>query len=141
MERRGFVRWALVTVSTLCLVAMAWLGISGAIQMLPQPSSVGGIVQGMSQAAYGALSIVCIVTSVWYRRWQIPVFLAWIAMCTFAGGVAPVVWGGTRWQGGLAGGAVVLLVTSLVALLMLAGTRGADQMQPTRRMEPPGEDK
>ena len=92
------------------LLALAWLGIKGAIDQWSEALSVGQRVQTISQLAYGLLALLTIMAVLASHRLARVSQIAWLASITVAALLAPVVWGGAGWASGLAAGAAALLV-------------------------------
>lgn len=105
----------------LVLLVLAWFGISGGIHQWPGSESTGQKVQTVFQLLYGVLSLLVIGAT--FRvgpvarvaRW------AWVITLTIAGGLAPVVWGGSTWVAGLAAAVAAFGVGLLVLWLLNRG--------------------
>jgi hypothetical protein len=94
--------------AVLLLLALAWLGVKGGIEQWPASQSVGQKTQTAAQS--GSFSRV--------------VRLCWLVTLTFAGGLAPSVWGGASWAAGLVAGLGACAVAVLVLWLLGRGVRG-----------------
>ena len=103
-------RWLLLAIALVILLALAWAGLMGGLEQLPQSHTAGQRLQTLSQLAYGLFSILGVVTTFRGRRWAPVVLRGWAVSLAAAGGLGSVVWGGSSWVIGLlsaAGAAVV----------------------------------
>ncbi len=109
------------------MLALGWLGVSGAIAQRDELSTAGQIVQSVCQFAYGVLSLAAVLAAFRGREWLRRVLTAWLVCVTLAGGLASVVWGGTSVAIGLLSGAATFVVGWLIAWMLRAG---ADSLAP-----------
>lgn len=116
------VRRVLLVVALLLLAGLGWTGISGGLRQIPESRTFGQRVQSLSQLAYGLLSVLAVLTSVWRRRWRPLILACWTVCVTLAGGFASVVWGGTTLLVGVASGAAALLVALAIIWLLRVGS-------------------
>lgn len=99
------------------LLCLAWVGLSGGLRQIPQSATVGQRAQSIAQVTYGGLSVLMVIGVLWRRRWA-PIQVCWTASTTVAGGLAPVVWGGSGLAVGLlAAGATLLIALGIVWLV------------------------
>ena len=110
--------------AVLLLLTCAWLGVRGGITQWPQSHSLGERTQTLAQFAYGVLSLVVVSSLLWERARRSAIGACWLASLTVAGGVAPVVWGGTSWIVGVVAGLATLGLGVLILWLLTVGTRG-----------------
>ncbi|HKV73488.1 MAG TPA: hypothetical protein VJN95_03150 [Gemmatimonadales bacterium] len=106
------------------MLALGWLGVSGAIEQRDEMDSAGQIAQSLCQFAYGVLSLAAVFAAFRFRGWLARVLVAWLACLTLAGGLASVVWGGTSVAIGLLSGAGTFVVGWLIAWMLRAGVAG-----------------
>ncbi len=112
------VRRSLLFVAVLLLLGMTWLGVTGGVHQIPRSHSLGQWIQSLAQLGYGVLSPVVAATGLRARLAGRLTLGSWMLSMVVAGGLAPVVWGGTSWALGLASaGAAVLLALGIVGLL------------------------
>jgi hypothetical protein len=88
-------RRGILAVAFLLLLGLTWTGIHGGLDQLPQAQSTGERAQTFAQFAYGALGLLCVLTTFWGRRWRPVVQACWALSVALAAGLASVVWGGT----------------------------------------------
>jgi len=110
MSQHPVVRRTVLGVGVLLLLVLTWLGVSGGLHQIPQSHTPGEWIQSIAQLVYGVLSLAGVVT-----RFRTPgrgrlVLWGWVVSMTLAGGLAPVVWGGTSVGVGLVSAAAVVLV-------------------------------
>lgn len=105
-------------IGLLLLLGLAWTGVSGGVQQLAQPRSLGQTVQTIAQLGYGLSALLAVGTAfrrTWWDRW---VQSGFAVTTTLAGGLAPVVWGERAAMAGLlAGGAAFLVALAAIALV------------------------
>ena len=118
------IRRACLAIVLLLLCALAWLGLSGGVHQLPRSHTIGQGLQSAAQVAYGLLSLFAMITTFWQRRWPLAMQAGWALSLTLAGGLAPVVWGGTGMTAGLLSAAASLLLAGGVTWLWRVGARG-----------------
>jgi hypothetical protein len=97
------------------LLGLAWLGVSGGIEQIPESHTPGQIAQTGTQLAYGVFALLSAVTTFWGRRWARALLACWLVSLTLAAGLASVVWGGTSFVVGLLSGVAVFLVALAMA--------------------------
>ena len=115
------VRQILAALTVLLLLALAFQGIAGGVEQLPQSSTVGQYVQSVAQVLYGVCAVLSIATAIRWRQFATPVQFGFMAGCVAAGGLAAVVWGGESVGAGvLAAVAGLAISTALVWLLRAA---------------------
>ena len=117
-------RRALLVVAILLLLALAWLGLRGGIQEWPQAQSPAQRIQTAAQFAYGLLALLTAASITRSGMFGRVVRGSWLVAITVAGGMAPVVWGGSAWWAGLVAGLASLLVGLVILWLLRAGARG-----------------
>lgn len=117
-------RQALLAIACLLLLGLAWLGISGCVNELPQSETPGQTVQALTQFGYGLFALLSVVTTFWARRWNPLMLGGWTVSATLAGGLAPVVWGGASLLAGFAAAVGSLLVALGIGWLLRVGARG-----------------
>jgi hypothetical protein len=84
---------AVAVIAILMFLGLAWTGISGGLNQLPESSTLGQKTQTVAQLAYGILSLVALAAWFWARRWSQVAFAAWEICLAIAAGLAAVVWG------------------------------------------------
>ena len=115
------VRQVLALLTILLLLALAFQGITGGAQQLPQSSTIGQYVQSAAQVLYGVCAVLSIATAIRWREFATPVQFGFIGGCVAAGGLAAVVWGGSSIGAGVLAGIVALAISyALVWLLRVA---------------------
>ena len=115
------VRQVLAALTVLLLLALAFQGIAGGVEQLPQSSSIGQYVQSFAQVLYGVCAVFSIATAIRWREFASPVQFGFIAGCVAAGGLAAVVWGEASIGAGLLAGVAALAIASaLVWMLRVA---------------------
>jgi len=117
-------RWALLGIALLLLFALAWTGLSGGIQQLPQTETGGQRVQALMQVAYGFFALLTVGTTFMARRWSRIVRAGWIVSLALAAGLASVVWGDTSLALGVLSGAGAALVAVGILWMLQVGARG-----------------
>jgi hypothetical protein len=88
---------ALVALAGALLLVLAWLGIKGGIEQWPASHSLSREVQSAAQLGYGVCSIFVVASRANTGRPAQVIRVAWLACLTVAGGLAPMVWGGSGW--------------------------------------------
>jgi hypothetical protein len=123
--RLGLVgRRVLLAVGLLILFGLSWTGVSGGVDQIPESDTPGQQAQTAAQIAYGLLSILTIVTTFRGHRWRRPIRAGWVVAVTVAGGLAPVVWGGSGLGIGLLAGAASLLIALAIIGVLRVGAGG-----------------
>jgi len=105
------------------LLGLAWLGVTGGIQQIPESHTPGQIAQTGTQLAYGVFALLSAVTTLWGRGWSRALLACWLVSLTFAAGLASVVWGGTSLAVGLLSGVAAFLVALAIIWLLRVGAR------------------
>jgi hypothetical protein len=105
------------------LLGLTWVGLSGGLRQLPQSVTTGQKAQSAAQIAYGVLSLLMIASALWRRQWAL-VQACWVASTTVAGGLAPVVWGGSSLALGLLSAGATLLIALGTVWLVRRGVSG-----------------
>ena len=118
------VRRVLLGIALLILVSLAWTGLSGGINQLPQSTTVGEKAQTLTQFAYGLFALLSAATACRGQRWARLVRVGWVVSLALAAGLASVVWGGTSLAIGLLSGAVAGLIALGIIWLLHEGARG-----------------
>ncbi len=114
-------RRILLPVALVCLLGLAWTGLSGGINQFPQSTTLGRKVQTIAQAAYGLFALLIVITVFWSRGWRRRAQWGWVTSVTLAGGLASVVWGGTGILIGLLAGTASLLVALGIIWMLRQG--------------------
>lgn len=117
-------RLTLLAIAVLLFLGLAWTGIAGGINQLPQSQTTGQTAQTIAQLAYGFFALLSVVTTFWGRRWTFLVLGCWAISLMLAAGLASVVWGGTSLGIGLLSGGAALLIALGIAWLLRVGARG-----------------
>ena len=126
MTLHPIVRLVLLVIAAGLLLFCGWTGITGGVHQIDESRTAGQIAQTVMQFAYGLFAVLSLVTAFWGRRWNRAMLVAWTLSVTFAGGLAPVVWGGTSILiGFLAGAACFLVALGIAWLLRIGVNRGA----------------
>lgn len=117
----------LAGIAILLFLALAWTGLTGAFQQFSQTNLTRGQqLQTAAQLAFGVLGVLGPAVWFWARQWSRSVFVAWAVSLGLAGGLAPVVWGGsTIGVGALSGVASFLIAWGIVWLLRFSTRRAA----------------
>jgi hypothetical protein len=131
LNLRPKVQRVLLGIALLLLVSLAWIGLSGGINQLPQSTTVGEKAQTLTQFAYGLFALLSAATAFRGRRWARLVRVGWVVSTTFSAGLASVIWGGTSLAIGLLSGAAAGLIASGIVWLLHEGVRG---LRPTNRI-------
>lgn len=118
------IRLALLVLVGMLLLWLAWTGLSGGVNQLPQSQTPGQIAQTLTQFCFGLFALLSLLTTFWGRRWNRSMLAAWTASVTLAAGLASVVWGGTSLLIGIVSGAAALLVGLAIAWLLRLAARG-----------------
>ena len=105
-------------IAIVLLAALAVLGITDTVSQAEHATTPGTVLQSVAEFGYGLLSAAVILTAFRFRTLARAIRFAWLATLTMAGGLAPVVWGGTGPAAGLLAG-VVSLGVGLAILWML----------------------
>ena len=114
------VRQVLAVLTILLLLALAFQGITGGAQQLPQSSTIGQYVQSLAQVLYGVCAVLSIATAIRWREFASPVQFGFIAGCVAAGGLAAVVWGGESIVSGVVAAVVALAIASALVWMLRA---------------------
>ena len=117
-------RRALLAIAALLLLSLAWTGITGGINQLPQSQTPGQVAQTITQFVYGFFALCSLVTTFWGTRWNTLMLAGWTLSVTLAAALASIVWGGTSLLIGLLAGGGALLVAVAIAWLLRMGARG-----------------
>ena len=118
------VRRVLLVVAMLLLLVLAWTGLRGGLNQIPQSQSTGQKAQTLSQFAYGVFGFLGVVTTFWGRRWNPVIMRCWVVSLTLAAGLASIVWGETGLGTGLLAGGARLLIALAIVWLLRVGARG-----------------
>jgi len=118
------VRRVLLGIALLLLGGLAWTGLSGGINQLPQSTTVGEKAQTLTQFAYGLFALLSAATAFRGRRWARVVRAGWVVSLALAAGLASVVWGETSLAIGLLSGAAAGLIALGIVRLLHEGARG-----------------
>lgn len=120
------IRDVLLAISILLFLALAWTGVTGAFQQFSQTNlTLGQLLQTAAQLVFGVMGVLSPVVWFWARRWSRPVFVAWAVSLGLAGGLAPVVWGGSTVGVGVLSGVASLLIGWGIVWLLRFSTRRA----------------
>jgi hypothetical protein len=117
-------RRSLLAAAGLALLFLAWNGLSGGVNQLPESDTSGQIAQTLSQFAFGLFSLLSLLTSFWGRRWNRLMLAGFTISVGLAAGLASVVWGGTSLTIGFLSGSAALAVALAIAWLLRIGARG-----------------
>ncbi len=101
------------------LLALAALGLNGAIHELSSADTSGQQIATATQFGYAILGIVAAGALLTRRGWAQTTLWLWAGLITITGGLAPVVWGGAGVGAGLAAGVVSAAIGGFV--IWLAG--------------------
>jgi TctA family transporter len=116
---------AVAVLVTLIILGLAWTGISGGVNQLPESSSLGQKIQSVTQLAYGILSLVALAAWFLARRWSRVAFTTWEICLAMAAGLAAVVWGDeTIVVGVLTGVASFVIGWGIAWVLRFSASRG-----------------
>ncbi len=113
------VRRAVFVVGMLLMIGLIWTGLSGGLEQFPASTTTGQTVQSASQLGYGVFGLATLITLFQGIGWAGLARAGWLVTVTLAGGLAPVVWGGSPTTTGLLAGAASLLIG--LGLLWLLG--------------------
>ena len=108
----------LLAMALLVLLVLAWVGLTGSLEQLPQSHTAGQRLQTLSQLTYGVFSLLGIVTTFWKRRWASVVLSGWAVSLAAAGGLGSVVWGRSSWVLGLLAAAGAAVVAAVIIWLL-----------------------
>lgn len=124
-RRAALWRWLAI----LLLIAMGATGLNGAGGSWTGATTFAQRVQSASQFTYSVFALLAAVALA--ARWPIAriLFLGFAIAATVAGGLAPVVWGGTAWWTG----AVAALAAAAIAWIISLPFRRGDR--PRTRVE------
>jgi hypothetical protein len=114
---------ALLALSLLLLLVIAWLGLRGGISDWSQIETPGQRIQTVAQIAYGFLALL-VVLSVWKPAFARVIRAGWLICIAIAGGFAPVVWGDSSLASGVVAGFGTVGIGLLILWLLDVGTRG-----------------
>jgi hypothetical protein len=115
-------RRVLLAIAVLLFLGMTWSGVSGGLHQISQSRTTGQWIQTVAQLCYGVLGLLCVPTSLQWRRWWSQATRAcWVVSVTLAAGFAAVAWGGTSVQLGVLSGAVSLLIAVAMVWLLRTG--------------------
>jgi len=132
MSLSPVVRRTLLFLALVLLLGFAWAGLSGGFSQLSQSSTIGRKVQTFSQLAYGAFSLLSVVTTFVGRRWQAAMLIGWTLSVTVAAGLASIVWGGTSVAIGVLSGGAALLTGLGIIWPLRVGARGLTRTRTAR---------
>ena len=118
------IRRALLVIAALLLLWVAWSGITGGINQLPESRTPGQLAQTITQFAFAFFAASSVVTAFCGTRWNTLMLAGWTLSVTLAAGFASVVWGGTSWFIGLLAGGGALVVGLGIAWPLRVGARG-----------------
>jgi hypothetical protein len=124
MSPTPVVRRTLLVFALVLLLGLAWAGLSGGFSQLSESTTSGRKAQTLSQLAYGAFSLLSVVTTFVGRRWHAAMLIGLISSVTVAAGLASIVWGGTSIAIGVISGGAALLTGLGVIWLLRVGARG-----------------
>jgi len=116
---------ALSVIAILMFLGLAWTGISGGLNQLPESLALGQKIQTGAQLAYGILSLVALGAWFWARRWSPVAFTAWEICLAIAAGLAVVVWGDETVVVGVVTGVASFAIGWGIAWLLRFSTRRA----------------
>ena len=108
-------------IGALLLLGLTWTGVSGFFNQLSDAEGTGQLVQTYSEIVYGAGAFFSLVTTTWGRRWATIANVLFIVGIAFAGGLAPVSWGGAPPVTGLMTGAASLAIAVGVLWMLRRG--------------------
>ena len=113
-------RW----VAIILLVALCGTGLNSARDAWPSAATTGQRAQSVAQLAYSLAGLLAAVALA--ARWPIArrIFVIFAIAVTFAGALAPVVWGGTAWWTGVRAAAASAAIAWLIWLAFVRGERG-----------------
>jgi len=114
------VRQVLAALTIILLLALAFQGITGGVQQLPQSSTIGQYVQSLAQVLYGVCAVLSIATAIRWRQFASSVQFGFIAGCVAAGGLAAVSWGGASVVSGVMTAAVAFVIASALVWMLRA---------------------
>jgi hypothetical protein len=115
-------RRALLVLTTVLLVVLAWAAISGAIDQLPRSLTLGQRLETAVQLALGALTLLVVLTCFRWRRFALPIRRAWAVSLAITATLSPLVWGPPMPLVALAFLALSLLVAAVVNRALSAGS-------------------
>ncbi len=130
MARGQVVRVVLLSIAIALLLVLGWTGIDGGIEQISNAHTTGRKIQTASQLAYGALSVLNILTVFWAQRWNRPILVSWTILLAVAGGLGAYAWGGTSAGTGLVSGLAAGLIGAGIGWLLRFGAS-----KPIRRQE------
>jgi hypothetical protein len=119
---RPFVQRIILIITILLLLTIAWIALSGGYNQLPRSLTIGQQVQTTVQLACGLLSLLTVVTCVYWKRLRRIIRLAWIISLILAAGLSSIVWGPPMLKVGL----IFVIVASLIAFSIIRLLRIAD---------------
>ena len=121
MTLASLFRGVLLVVAIALILVLGWTGINGGVQQLSRTANTGQTIQTVLQLAYGALSVLSVVTLFWAQRWNRPVLVCWTITLALAGGLGAYAWGGTSVAIGVGSGLAAGLVGAGIAWLLRFG--------------------
>ena len=116
-------RRVLLAAVGLALLFLAWNGLAGGVNQLPESHTPGQIAQTLLQFAFGLFSLLSLITSFRARRWNRLILAAWTISIGLAAGLASVAWGGTSLAIGFLSGVAAFAVALAIAWLLRIATR------------------
>ena len=128
---RTSVRLALLTISVLFLLGLAWVGLAGGVDQLDESRTPGQKAQTVTEFAFGLFALLSVVTAFWAKRWNSLMLGSWIVSVTLGSGLAPVVWGGTSVITGLISAASVLVIALGIAWSLRVGASALRRLPDT----------
>ena len=114
------VRQVLAALTVLLLLALAFQGIAGGVEQLPQSSTIGQYVQSASQLLYGVCAVLSIATAIRWRELAKYAQFGFTLGCVAAGGLAAVTWGDASFVAGLLAAVAALAIAMALVWLLRA---------------------
>jgi hypothetical protein len=93
LSLRPVIRRGLLACALLFLIGLAWQALSGGFRQLPRSRTVGQKVETVTQLECGLLSLLVVLTCIWWRRWAPPLRTIWGITLATAAGFSSLVWG------------------------------------------------
>ncbi|MHB1311134.1 MAG: hypothetical protein ACYC3L_03875 [Gemmatimonadaceae bacterium] len=121
MILRPVVRRTLLAFAVLFLLVVAWVSLAGGLRQTSQAHSLGQQAETAVQLVCGVLSLLGVITCIWWRGWSARVHMAWAIALTMTAGLSAVVWGPPDLVVGLIGAALTFLVALGVIRMLRVG--------------------
>ncbi len=108
-------------IGALLLLGLTWTGVSGFFNQLSDAEGAGQLAQTYSEIVYATGAFFSLITTTWGKRWAKIANITFIIGTTFAGGLAPVTWGGAPATTGLMTGTASLAIAVGILWMLRRG--------------------